>query len=60
MRTHRGEDGQNADCLKSKAGLPLEGGLAFVFLRLFLGIHKSYLGNHQFIHKEKEVKNEKK
>jgi hypothetical protein len=30
MQTHRGEDGLNADCRKSKAELPFNGGLAFL------------------------------
>ena len=30
MRTHPGEDGHYADCLKSKAESPINGGLAFL------------------------------
>lgn len=30
MQTHRRQDGHNAVCLKSKAELPFNGGLAFI------------------------------
>ena len=31
MRTHQGEDGHNADCLKSKTESPINGGVAYLF-----------------------------